>query len=149
MKRPKPNRNRSRDQIRYRLHTSIQAAAFLGDDPSREEIDRELQQIMATVRTKSILRPAPEPDRSDRGDNLTGSTPSSPAASSAGGSVHKPLAAPQLNVRAAAILLLSFLVGGSAAVLAYLTGHSVAGSALAGGSAATGTISLLNKVIGL
>jgi hypothetical protein len=41
------------------------------------------------------------------------------------------------------------LVGGSAAVLAYLTGHSVAGSALAGGSAATGTISLLNKVIGL
>ena len=52
MKRLKLNRKRSRDQIRYRLHASIQAAAYLGDDPSREDIDRELKQIMTAGRPK-------------------------------------------------------------------------------------------------
>lgn len=71
MKRLKLNRKRSRDQIRYRLHTSIQAAAYLADDPSREDIDRELEQIMTAGRPKSPLRSAatPEPDRSDREDS--------------------------------------------------------------------------------
>lgn len=40
--RPKPGR----DQIRSRLHASIQAAAHLADDPGPETIDRELRQIM-------------------------------------------------------------------------------------------------------
>jgi len=50
-------RKGSRDEIRYRLHTSIQAAAYLADDPSHEDIDRELKQIMKAGRAGTPLRP--------------------------------------------------------------------------------------------
>jgi len=60
MKRLKLNRKRSRDQIRYRLHTSIQAAAYLADDPSDDEINRELDKIMKRARPKAPTRPKPQ-----------------------------------------------------------------------------------------
>jgi hypothetical protein len=53
MKRLKTARNSNRDQIRYRLHTSIQAAAYLADNPSERDIDRELSNIMNGSRPKA------------------------------------------------------------------------------------------------
>jgi hypothetical protein len=47
----KPTKNR--DSIRYRLHTSIQAAAYLADDPGHDVIDRELGQIMRPGQPKA------------------------------------------------------------------------------------------------
>lgn len=55
MNRLKLNRARKRDSIRYRLHTSIQAAAYLADGPGRDVIDRELEQIMQPARPKAPL----------------------------------------------------------------------------------------------
>jgi hypothetical protein len=53
MKRLKFNRKRNRDQIRYRLHTTIQAAAYLADDPSDQDVDRELSKIMNGAKPKT------------------------------------------------------------------------------------------------
>jgi len=46
MKRLTRKREGSRDEIRFRLHMSIQAASYLADDPDREDVDRELKKIM-------------------------------------------------------------------------------------------------------
>ena len=46
MKRLTRKREGSRDEIRFRLHMSIQAATYLADDPDREDVDRELKKIM-------------------------------------------------------------------------------------------------------
>lgn len=61
MKRPTPHRKRNRDQIRYRLHTSLQAAAYLADSPSEDDIDRELSKIMSGARRRRA-RSRPEID---------------------------------------------------------------------------------------
>lgn len=53
MKRLTSRRKGRRDKIRYRMHTSIQAAAYLADDPGREVIDRELEQVMKAGRGKT------------------------------------------------------------------------------------------------
>jgi hypothetical protein len=57
MKRLRLKRKSSRNEIRYRLHTSIQAAAYVADDPSHENIDRELRQIVTADRAGRPLRP--------------------------------------------------------------------------------------------
>lgn len=53
-------RKRSRDQVRYRLHTTIEAVAYLADDPSDQDVDRELSKIMAGPQKK---RSAARPER--------------------------------------------------------------------------------------
>jgi hypothetical protein len=68
----KLNRKGSRDQIRYRLHTSVQAAAYLAGDPGDEGIGRELERIMSAGQGKSPVHSVPEPDRSDRAVGRSG-----------------------------------------------------------------------------
>jgi hypothetical protein len=55
---------------------------------------------------------------------------------------------PLLTVRAALILLLALVVGGTAGTLAYLAHYSFPAAVLMGGSAAGGAILLFNTMIG-
>jgi hypothetical protein len=55
MKRLNPNRKHNRDQIRYRLHTTIEAAAYLADDSSEQDVDRELSKIMNGAKPKTSV----------------------------------------------------------------------------------------------
>lgn len=55
---------------------------------------------------------------------------------------------PLLSVRAAVVLLLALIVGGSAAALTYLAHRSVPGAVLIGGSATGAATLLFNGLIG-
>lgn len=64
MKRPQLyGETHQQNQVRHRLHTSIQAAAYLADNPSDEVIDRELREIMNPSEPGThpcpALKPAP------------------------------------------------------------------------------------------
>jgi hypothetical protein len=52
-----------------------------------------------------------------------------------------------LTVRAAVVLLFALLIGGTAAVLAYLDGRSVPAAALVGGTALGAALALLHNTV--
>ena len=60
----------------------------------------------------------------------------------------QPSPQPLLTVRAAVILLLALIVGGSAGTLAYLAHRSIPAAVLVGGSATGAATLLFNSVIG-
>ena len=60
----------------------------------------------------------------------------------------KPTPEPLLTVRSSLILLLAFVVGATATVLACLARNPIPGALLIGGSAAGGALALFNTVIG-
>jgi predicted phage tail protein len=60
-RKPKPNRTQQRNEIKHRLHTTIQAAAYLADDPGDDVIERELREIMKSPKPGRGLNPGPGP----------------------------------------------------------------------------------------
>uniref|UniRef100_UPI003F49A7E8 hypothetical protein n=1 Tax=Amycolatopsis sp. CA-082387 TaxID=3239918 RepID=UPI003F49A7E8 len=57
----------------------------------------------------------------------------------------KPTPPPLLTLRGAVLLLLAFVVGSIAGGLTFLAGHNVPAAILAGLTAASGTLVLLNR----